>query len=162
MGIAGHQHFLIAFALHNQHMKKLLNSLGNVFQLSTGEEFQVEQHLVVARTATVNLLAYIAKLTRQHKLNLRMNVFDAFFYHKLATLGRCVNILQLGQQQCQFIFCQQTYGLKHGDVGHGAQHVILGQIKVHLTVASHGETLYILVYLNGFLPKFLSHVSINI
>ena len=37
---------------------------------------------------------------------------------------------------------------------------MLSQIKVQLTVFSYGKTVYFLIYLNAFFPKFLSHSSI--
>ena len=77
-------------------------------------------------------------------------------YEKLSDLSN-LDILQLRKQQGQFFFCQQTDTFQHRDMCHGTQHIMLCQIKIHLTVTSHRKTLYILIYLNGLLPKFLSH-----
>ena len=93
------------------------------------------------------LLAYIAQLAGEHELHLRMDIFDTVFDDELTPLGQGINLLQFSQELLQFGLLEQPDTLKHGDVGHGAQHVVLGQVKVHFAVAPHGEALNILVYL---------------
>ena len=147
MGIAGHEDILVAVALTDEHAEELLNGQGDVLDLFACEELEVEQHLVVARTTAMYLLAYVAQLAGEHELYLRMDVFDTVFDDELAPLGQSINLLQLGQKLLQFVFLEQPNALEHGDVGHRAQHIVLGQIKVHFAVAPHGEALDILVYL---------------
>ena len=115
--------------------------------LLAGEELEVEQHLVVARAAAVYLLAHVAQLAGEHELYLRMDVLDAVFDDELAPFGQGVDLLQLGQELLQLGGGEQADALEHGDVGHGAQYVVLGQVEVHFAVAPHGEALDILVYL---------------
>jgi len=40
---------------------------------------------------------------------------------------------------------------------HGAEHIVLGKVHVHLTVAPHGEPLYLFVDFKSFLPQFVGH-----
>jgi len=61
----------------------------------------------------------------------------------------------------QFFLRQQANAFEHRDVRHGTQHIVLCQIKVHFTVTAYREAFDILIYLNGFFPKFLSHVVSN-
>jgi len=105
----------------------------------------------------MNFLSYITQFTGQHQFHLGVNILYPLFYHKFTALSSCVDILQLRKQQGQFFFCQQTDTFQHRDMCHGTQHIMLCQIKIHLTVTSHRKTLYILIYLNGLFPKFLSH-----
>lgn len=147
MGITGHEDILVAVALTDEHAEELLDGQGNVLDLLAGEELEVEQHLVVARAAAMYLLAYVTQLAGEHELYLRMDVLDAILNDELAPLGQSINLLQLGQKLLQFVFLKQSDTLEHGDVGHGAQHVVLSQVEVHFAVAPHGEALDILVYL---------------
>lgn len=147
MGVAGHEDALVAFALADEHVEELLDGLGDVLDLLAGEELEIEQHLVVARAAAVYLLAHVAQLAGEHELYLRMDVLDAVFDDELAPLGQGVDLLQLGQELLQLGGGEQADTLEHGDVGHGAQHVVLSQVEVHFAVAPHGEALDILVYL---------------
>ena len=41
-----------------------------------------------------------------------------------------------------------------GDMGHGTQYIVFCQIEIHLTVASDGEALYLLVDLKVLFPEF--------
>ena len=91
MGVARHQHVLVTIALRYQHVKQLFDGLGHFLDLCARKEFQVEQHLVVTRTAAVNLLAYIAQTARQHQFHLRMDILDALFDDKFAPLGGCID-----------------------------------------------------------------------
>lgn len=147
MGITGHEDILVAVALTDEHAEELLDGQGDVLDLLAGEELEVEQHLIVARTTAMYLLAYVTQLAGEHELYLRMDVLDAILNDELTPLGQGINLLQLGQKLLQFVFLKQSDTLEHGDVSHGAQHVVLGQVKVHFAVAPHGEALDILVYL---------------
>ena len=122
-----------------------------------GKELQVDEHLVVARTSAVDLLAHVAQLACEHELHLRVNILYAILDDKLAFLARVVDGLQLREQGLQLIAAKQSDALEHGDVGHGAQHVVLSEIKVHLAVAAHGEALNLLVYLKVLFPEFIRH-----
>ena len=102
----------------------------------------------------MDLLAHIAQFTGEQHLNLRVDVLDIILDDEFATLCQLVDVLQLRQQLHQFVFLQQSDTLQHGDMCHRAQHVVLGQIKVHLTVTTDGETLYLLIDLKVLFPKF--------
>ena len=93
MGVARHQHLLILLALLDEFVEKHLHALCHLHQLMTGEKFQVYKHLVVARTARMNLLTHIAQLARQHKFNLRVDVLDTLLNHELASLANLIDIL---------------------------------------------------------------------
>ena len=51
MGIARHQHLAIVVALLYQFVEEHLYGLGHLGQFLTGEQLQVDKHLIVARTA---------------------------------------------------------------------------------------------------------------
>ena len=86
-----------------------------------------------------------------------MYVLNAVLNDKLTALCRLVDVPQRRQQLRQFVLAYQPDAFKHGDVSHGAQHVVFGQIEVHLAVAAHGEALYLFVDLVILIPKFLHH-----
>ena len=155
MGVSRHEHALVALALGQQLIEKGLHAVGDVHQLMPREQLKVYQHLVVARAPAVYLLAHVAQTARQHQLHLRVNVLNPVFNHEAAVVAQLVYGLKLSQQAAQLIGRKQPYALKHRYVGHGAQHIIFGEIKVEFTVAPDGESLDFLVNLEVFFPKFV-------
>ena len=156
VGIAWHEHILILVALLDQLVEEDLYAVGNFLQLMTGEELQVNQHLIVARTTRVDLLSHIAQTAGEDHLHLRVDILDTLFYHKLATLCREIDVFQLSEQLGELIMLQKSDGFEHGDMCHRTQHIVFRQIEVHLTVSSDGETLYLLVDLKVLFPEFHS------
>ena len=122
-----------------------------------GKQFEVNQYLIVTRTARMDLLAHIAQLTRQHQLHLRMDVLYPILYHELSAFANLIDILQFSQQQRQFVLANEADTFQHGDMSHRAQHVVLGQIKVHLAVSANGEAFNLGIHLKVLLPKFVCH-----
>ena len=97
MRVARHQHVLILLALLDEFVEQHLHAVGNLHQFVACKEFQVHQYLVIARTAGMNLLAYVAELARQHQLHLRMNILYAVFDDEHATLRNGIYIFQFSQ-----------------------------------------------------------------
>ena len=157
MCISRHQYILISLTLVNQHMEKLLYRLSDFFNLCTGKEFQIQQHLVIAWTPAMYLLSYVTQTPGQHQFHLWMYVFHSFFYHKFTFFGRSIYIPQLCQQLHEFLLCQQTDTFEHCDMSHRTDHIMFSQIKVHFAVTPYSETFDIFIHLYGFLPKFLCH-----
>ena len=150
MRIAGHEHVLCGVALSYELVEKRLSLFHNLAQCGAGEQFQVNQYLIVSGASAVYLLAHIAKGTRQQQLYLRVNVLDVVLNDKLPTLTQGVNLAQLLQQLRQLVIADEAYAVEHRDVGHAAQHVIFCQIEVHLAVTTYGEALYLLVDFKSF------------
>ena len=157
VGVARHEHTFVALALLNQCLEELLHSLGDGLNLGPGEELQVNEDLVVARTSAMDLLAHIAQPAGQHQLHLRVYILHTLLNDKLSALSLRIDILQLSQELLQFIGCEQTNGLQHRDMGHRAQYIVFGQVEVHLPVTSYGKAFDILVDLYRFFPKFSCH-----
>ena len=158
--VARHEHVLILLALLQQLVKQNLHAVDHLAQLMACEELQVNEHLVVARATRMDLLAHVAEALREHQLHLRVHILHAVLNNKLSAVGHVIDALQLGKELLQLIFLKQPDALKHGYVGHGAQHVIFGEVEVELAVTSHGETLYLLVHFKVFFPKFVCHIVI--
>ena len=121
---------------------------------ATDEQAQIHKHLVVAAASAVNLLTHIAKALSEEQFHLAMHVFNAVFYLKLSFFYLCIYLAQFAGENAQFIGSEQFYRLQHNDVRQRAKHVITRQIHIHLTVATHCVSLYIVVHRNGFFPKF--------
>ena len=154
MRIARHEHVLVLVALLYEFIEQHLHGIGYLHQLVTRKQLQVHQHLVIARTSRVYLLAHVAKLAGKQHLHLRVYVLHAVLDGKLAPFAQFVDALQLAQQHWQLVLADESYAFEHGDVGHRAQHVVLGEIEVHLAVTSYGEPLNLLVHLKVLLPEF--------
>ncbi len=155
MGVAGQQHVAVAFALRHERVEETAHGLHGALQPFAGEELEIQQHLVVARTAAMYLLAHIAQAAGEEEFHLRMHVLHVILYNKCTFLGFAVDALQLGQQRRQFVLPQQPHRGQHGDVSHGAEHIVLGEMQVHLAVKPHGEPLDALIDLRVFFPKFV-------
>ena len=105
----------------------------------------------------MDFLTHIAQLTCQHQLDLRVYILHPILDDELATLSDGIDILQFCQQQGQLVLADESDTFQHGDMGHRAQHVVLGQIEVHLTVSTHGEALNLSIHLKVLFPKFVCH-----
>ena len=106
----------------------------------------------------MDLLADVAKLAREQELHLRVDILHILLDDEPAFLAEPVDVLQFSEQLRQLVVCQQADALKHRDVCHGAEHVIFGKVKVHLTVAAYGEPFYLFVDLKVLFPEFIRHV----
>ncbi len=51
MGVARHQHILVAFALVDEGIEERGHRTGDILDALAGKQFEVYEHLVVARTA---------------------------------------------------------------------------------------------------------------
>ena len=157
MGVARHEDVLILLALGDEFVEKALHLVGYILELMASEEFEVNEHLVVARASAVYLLAHVAQLACEEHLHLRVDILYIIFDNKLSPLACLVDILQFGKQLGEFVFLKQTDGFEHGAMCHGAKYIIFGKIHIHLAVATHSESLNLLVYLKIFFPKFHSN-----
>ena len=97
MRIAGHQHVFILVALLYQLVKENLDGIHHFLEFMTGEQFQVDKHLVVTGTSAVYFLAHVAQFPGEHQLHLRMYVLHAVLYHELSTLASGIDILEFGE-----------------------------------------------------------------
>ena len=93
------------------------------------------------------LLAHIAQPAREHQFHLRVYVFHSLLDDELSALGLSVDALQLVEQEVEFVAGEQADGFEHGDVSHGAEHIVLGEVEVHFAVATYGKAFNIFVYL---------------
>ena len=156
MGIARHQDVCIGTALLHQYLEKTLCEQGDLLESVAHEEFEIDQHLVVARTSGVDLFTHITETTCQKQFDLRVDVFDALLNDQLAGLCLSMDATQLCEQHFEFVGLQKTDALKHGDMCHRAQHVVGSEEKIHFAIQSDGKTLNIFIDLNRFFPKFHS------
>ncbi len=105
----------------------------------------------------MDFLAHVAKFARQHELNLGMDILDILLDGELTILAELVYVAELSEKFRQLVFLKESDALKHGDVSHGAEHVIFGEIHVHLAIAAYRKPLYLLVDLKVLFPKFVGH-----
>ena len=161
MRIPRHQYFFVTVTLADQHLEQAVRQFYQLPDLCTRVQFQIQQHLVVARTSAMYLLADIAQAACKHQFHLRMNVFHALFDHELTAVGHGIDVFQLRQQNRQFFFCEQPDAFQHRYMSHRAKNVVFSQVKVHLAVLTYGKCFDFLVYLYIFFPKFLSHNAEN-
>ena len=89
-----------------------------------------------------------------------MHVLYAVLYLEVALKRLAVDLFQFGKECRQFILFQQADALQHGDVRHGAKHVVLSQIQVQFAVAAYGILFYLGIYLKAFVPEFCHIVSL--
>ena len=162
MGVSWHEHVLVLVALLYELVEENLHLLGDILQLVACEQLQIDEHLVVARASAVYLLAHVAQFLGEHSLYLRVNVFHAVVDDKLSAFADAVDVFQFGEQRRELFLLEQSDAFEHGDVSHGAEYVVFGEIEVHLAVASYGEAFDLLVYLKVFFPEFHSSCYIKL
>ena len=102
--IARHQHVFILVALLDEFVEEDFHLVGDILEFVTGKEFEVYEHLIVARTARVDLLAHVAEFAGEQHLHLRVDILHIVLNHELATLRQLVDVLQLRHQLRQFVF----------------------------------------------------------
>src|SRR5690606_29299320 len=151
---AGHQIILVCLTALLQYGKEPLCQGGNLHNSRTGIQLEIQQHLVIAGTTTVDLLAYITQSSCKHQLNLRVDVFYPFFNPD--TLSTCypVQLPQLSKEQIQFLTLEKTYRLQHYNMGHTTKDIKLCQFGIQFSVTTYREVLYLLVNRLSLVPKF--------
>ncbi len=154
MGVAGHEHGAVAFALGLQCGEEGAHGLRHLAELVAREELEVDEHLVVARAAAVDFLAHGAEPARKHEFDLRVHVFDAVFYDEASLKGFGVDAAQFAQEHGQFVVGNEADAVEHGDVGHGAEYVVGGEQEVELAVVAYCEAIYLVGHAHGLLPEF--------
>ncbi len=150
--VSRHEHLPVPLALCLQFGEEGAHVLGHQFQLAACEELQVHQHLVVAAASRVYLLAHVAQPPCEHELYLRVHVLHTLLDAEVPRKDFPAYGAQFGEQCLQFTGREQSDAFQHGDVGHAAQHVALGQVEVHLTVSAHGEAFYLLGCAEALVP----------
>ena len=99
VGVAGHEDVLVALALPLQFGEECLHVLGHEAQLLADEEFQIDQHLVVAAASGVYLLAHVAEPTGEQQFDLRVHVFYVVLDDEPSFPYLGEDVPQLGQQR---------------------------------------------------------------
>ena len=69
MRIAWQLHGVVLFRKRNEQLGQLLDAHARAAEFVTQEELEVNKHLIIATASGVDLLAHIAKLLRQHGLD---------------------------------------------------------------------------------------------
>ena len=139
-------------------MEQLLHVRYDLPDLPPQEDPQVDQHLVIARTAAVDLFAGVADALRQQEFDLRVHVFDALFDRKFSGRDVPVNVFEFALHVCEVFAAEQSDGFEHARVRQRSQDIGFGKKEVHLAVAPDGELFHRLIHVVGFLPQL--HLSV--
>ena len=154
VGVARHQHLLVAFAQLLQPVEERAHRTGDLPQFVAQEQFEVHQHLIVARASRVDLLACVAEPPREHQLHLGVHVLRAGFDLEASGLDFGGDLPQSRGQRLQLLAGQQADLLEHGDMRQRPFDVVARQPHVQLAVLSHGVLLDHSVRLEALVPKF--------
>ena len=152
MRITGHQHVAVAFAQLLQSVEERAHAVRRLPQFVAQEEFQIDQHLIVARAAGVDLLAHLAQTPREQQFDLRVDVLRPLLDLEPPLLDLASDLFQPRQQGLQLVGRQQADVFQHPDVGHRPFDVVPGQPHVELTVVAHRETFDHLVGFETLVP----------
>ena len=106
----------------------------------------------------MNLFPHVAQFTGEEQFHLRVHVFHAFFDDEASGFDVGMDAAQFFQQHRQLVLAEQSDGFQHGDVRHGTQYVVPGQIQIKFTVAADRELFYFLIDFRIFFPKFACHI----
>ena len=98
MCIARHKDVLIFLALGDKFVKERLGLLYYVAQSRSGEELQIDEHLVISGASGVDFLSHIAELARQHELHLRVDILHSVLNDEVATVAYLIDIPEFVEQ----------------------------------------------------------------
>ncbi len=87
MGVARNQHVLVLLAGFLKRLEQRFDLVHCLLDFGAGVEFQIHQDLIVAGTSCVHLLPDIPEPTRQHQLDLRVDVLHVILNVKLSLAG---------------------------------------------------------------------------
>ena len=118
MGVAGHEHLLVALALSLEGVKEACYTLHNLLDFAPDKEAQIHKHLVVARPPGVDFLADVAKAACEHQFHLRVDIFHSILNHKPPSNCVGIDVAQCRKQRVEFILGKKPYRLEHRDVCH--------------------------------------------
>lgn len=102
----------------------------------------------------MNLLTGLAHALREQKLDLRVNVLDAFLDREFSFGDFAVYRLEPALYGVQILFAEQPDRVQHAGVSQRAEHVGFGQVQVHFAVSSDRKALDLPVDVIAFLPQF--------
>ena len=153
MGVPGQQHFPVAFAQLLEGAEEGEHFLAHCFQLVAQEEFQVHEHLVVARASGVDFLAQFPVLTREQQFYLGVYVLHVVFEHEASFTDAERNFVQTLVQDFELLFAEQPYAAEHSDVGFGTLHVVCCELEVQHAVVAHGELVHNFCGCGAFIPE---------
>ena len=122
-------------------------------ELVAQEELEVHEHLVVAGTAGVDLLADLAQLAGEQEFDLGVDVLDVGLEREVAGLDALRDAGQGGVQHGQLVRRQQADAFQHLDVRPGALHVVARQPEVQHAVVADREAVDGLGRRSAFIPK---------
>ncbi len=162
VGVSRHQHRLVTFAEFLQPVEDDLHGVGRLPQFVAQEQFEVHQHLVVARTPRMDLLARIAQSAGEHQLDLRMDVLGTGLDLETPGLDLRGDLPEPRRQRRELFGGQQPDFFQHGDMGQRPLDVITCQPHIQLAVVAHGVFLDHLVGFEPLIPKFSSHIPVLI
>ena len=75
----------------------------------TNKQLYIQQNLIVTRTSTVYLFAYVAQFSGQQQFYLRMNILYTIFNNKFSAFAPGINRFQFSRQSRQLFFLKQSY-----------------------------------------------------
>ena len=117
------------------------------------EQAYVQQHLVVAGTAGMDLFAHFSEFAGEQQFYLRMDVFHIVFQAEFACLYAGGNLFQRLCQNGEFICVQQAYALQHLDMRQRTLHVVTCQTQVQDAVVPNSERFYHIGCGSAFIPE---------
>ena len=153
MGVARQQDVLVLFALALEQAEEGQDFVPEAAQLVPEVKFDIDQHLVVAAAAGVNLLAEVAELAGEEEFDLGVNVFHVILQHKGARRDAGGDFVQSAQQNLQLVGIQQADAFQHRNVGLRALHIVGCEPQVEDAVVADREVLHLFGGGGAFIPK---------
>ena len=92
MGVSGDNDVFVVVALLDKDVEKSSNGFNEVFNARANKEFQVDEHLVVARASGMDFFADVAKSSSQKKLNLGVHVLNTIFNDEVSAGNGVENV----------------------------------------------------------------------
>ena len=103
------------------------------------KKLDIDQHLVVARSAGVQLPARVAEATGEFEFHLRMHVLHLRFDDEAPADGVRMQRAQFALQVLRLVGSEELDRGKHAHMRDAAQHVERRELSIEAAVATRGE-----------------------
>ena len=120
MGVARHNDGFVGFRLFRNGAQKRLNQRHHGVNLGAEIHPQVQGHLVVPGTGSVELFSHVSQTVRQNLLHKHMDILTGHVEGERPGIQVIQNPLEAFNQGLGLGLFDNALGSQHGGVGHGA------------------------------------------
>ena len=136
----------------DEQLGEFLDAHARTAKLMSEEEFEVDQHLVIAAASGMDLLTYITQLTREHSFDMRMNVLACGVDDNAITVYLFEHIRKRSRELTSLIVGDEADSAKHFRMRNRPNDIPSCKAHINVAIASNGEGFHQCVDGGPFVP----------